>query len=61
MKDEKQLILKFSVDENNRKLERTWLMRAPTQELIKKWQDKLKFEKTKEVLNKTSPKLLKQE
>jgi hypothetical protein len=61
MVSEKDLVVKFVVDENNRKLERTWLLRASSQALAKKWQDKLKFEKNRDIINKTPPKLLEQE
>ena len=44
---DKEISIKYTIEEQNRKFEKAWLLRAATQALAKKWQDKLKFEKTR--------------
>ena len=46
------------VDEGSKKVEKNWIFRAETEQLAQKWEAKMKEEKSKDILRKTSPLLL---
>jgi len=54
--------LKFVNDEyNGKKIEKSWYFKASTEELAKKWHDKINEQKQEDILRHTSPKLIEQE
>jgi hypothetical protein len=59
--NERQINLKFVVEDGTRLLEKSWILRAATEGLAKSWQDRLRAEKSREVLRHTEPRLIEQE